>query len=169
MLKYRNFEFTSFAPPLAGFRVVCSPGTYVRSLAHDLGQQLGCGAHLDSLRRVRSGDFGSSRPCRWSRRRPRYCSAGRSSAQASPDRDRERTDGESRAAREPVRTELPAGLARIFNKKGEFLAVAAIENGWAHPRVVLTSITSAEPKASLRLDTLRRKQNRSAMSLTKEN
>ena len=56
-----TFEITSFSPPLAGFRVVCSSGTYVRSLAHDLGQQLGCGAHLDSLRRVRSGDFGIER------------------------------------------------------------------------------------------------------------
>ena len=46
----------------------------------------------------------------------------------------------------PIQTELPSGLARIFNKKSEFLAVAAIENGWAHPRVVLTSRTSAEPR-----------------------
>src|SRR4029079_8520928 len=44
-------------PPAARFRVVCSPGTYVRSLAHDLGQRLGCGAHLTALRRTRSGDF----------------------------------------------------------------------------------------------------------------
>src|SRR6188508_3241327 len=51
------FEVTSFNPPLVGFRVVCSSGTYVRSLAHDLGRLLGCGAHLESLRRVRSGDF----------------------------------------------------------------------------------------------------------------
>ena len=56
-----TFEITSFSAPLAGFRVVCSSGTYVRSLAHDLGQQLGCGAHLDSLRRVRSGDFSIER------------------------------------------------------------------------------------------------------------
>jgi tRNA pseudouridine55 synthase len=35
----------------------CSRGTYVRTLAHDLGQQLGCGAHLAALRRTRSGPF----------------------------------------------------------------------------------------------------------------
>lgn len=40
-----------------GFRVTVSAGTYVRSLAHDLGQRLGCGAHLASLRRTRSGEF----------------------------------------------------------------------------------------------------------------
>lgn len=38
-------------------RVVCSKGTYVRSLAHDIGQALGCGAYLSALRRTRSGDF----------------------------------------------------------------------------------------------------------------
>jgi tRNA pseudouridine55 synthase len=39
------------------FRVVCSGGTYIRSLAHDLGAALGCGAHLGALRRTRSGVF----------------------------------------------------------------------------------------------------------------
>lgn len=41
----------------ATIRVHCSSGTYVRSIAHDIGQALGCGAHLRSLRRTRSGDF----------------------------------------------------------------------------------------------------------------
>lgn len=38
-------------------KVACSSGTYIRSLAHDLGQELGCGAHLESLTRTRSGAF----------------------------------------------------------------------------------------------------------------
>jgi len=38
-------------------RVVCSAGTYIRSLAHDLGQELGCGGHVESLRRLRSGSY----------------------------------------------------------------------------------------------------------------
>lgn len=37
------------------FRVVCSKGTYIRSLAHDLGQKLGCGAHMIGLRRTAIG------------------------------------------------------------------------------------------------------------------
>lgn len=41
----------------AVFRVVCSTGTYVRTLCHDLGQRLGCGACMSSLRRTRVGDF----------------------------------------------------------------------------------------------------------------
>lgn len=39
------------------FRVVCSKGTYIRSLAHDIGKALNSGAHLTNLRRTRSGDF----------------------------------------------------------------------------------------------------------------
>jgi tRNA pseudouridine55 synthase len=39
------------------FRVVCSTGTYIRSLAHDLGQYLGCGGYLSGLRRTRIGDY----------------------------------------------------------------------------------------------------------------
>ena len=52
-----NYRFTAYAEPLAKFRVACTKGTYVRSLAHDLGQKLGCGAHLATLRRVTSGKW----------------------------------------------------------------------------------------------------------------
>ncbi len=40
------------------FRVVCQRGTYIRKLVHDMGQALGCGAHMTSLRRTRAGPFG---------------------------------------------------------------------------------------------------------------
>lgn len=46
-----------FAPPKLALRVRCSAGTYVRSLAHDLGEALGCGAMLSALRRTASGRF----------------------------------------------------------------------------------------------------------------
>jgi tRNA pseudouridine55 synthase len=52
-----NFRFTNYEPPLGGFRVACTKGTYIRSIAHDLGQKLGCGAHLSTLRRSTSGKF----------------------------------------------------------------------------------------------------------------
>ena len=52
-----NFRFTEYTEPLGKFRVACTKGTYVRTLAHDLGQKLGCGAHLTSLRRTASGKF----------------------------------------------------------------------------------------------------------------
>ena len=52
-----NFRFTEYTEPYGKFRVACTKGTYVRSLAHDLGQKLGCGAHLTTLRRSASGKF----------------------------------------------------------------------------------------------------------------
>lgn len=52
-----SFRFTSYDEPYGAFRVACTKGTYVRTLAHDLGQKLGCGAHLATLRRVVSGKF----------------------------------------------------------------------------------------------------------------
>ncbi len=52
-----NFRFSAYQEPLGEFRVACTKGTYVRSIAHDMGQKLGCGAHLSALRRVVSGKF----------------------------------------------------------------------------------------------------------------
>jgi tRNA pseudouridine55 synthase len=52
-----NFRFTEYAEPFGKCRVACTKGTYIRSLAHDLGQKLGCGAHLTALRRCASGKF----------------------------------------------------------------------------------------------------------------
>jgi tRNA pseudouridine55 synthase len=51
------FDIVSFEPPVARFRVVCSTGTYIRSLANDFGAQLGCGGYLSSLCRTRIGSF----------------------------------------------------------------------------------------------------------------
>lgn len=52
-----SYRFTKYEEPIGEFRVACTKGTYVRSLAHDLGQKLGCGAHLKTLRRSVSGKF----------------------------------------------------------------------------------------------------------------
>ncbi|MCB1236839.1 MAG: tRNA pseudouridine(55) synthase TruB [Verrucomicrobiae bacterium] len=48
-------------PPEIDFTVVCSKGFYVRTYAHDIGRELGCGAHLQALRRTKSGKFDLSR------------------------------------------------------------------------------------------------------------
>lgn len=52
-----DYEITRFEPPFVDFRVVCSKGFYVRTYANDIGEKLGCGAHLSALRRTRSGHF----------------------------------------------------------------------------------------------------------------
>jgi len=51
------FEITKVAMPNVSFRVVCSKGTYIRSLAYDFGLALNSGAHLSELRRTKIGDF----------------------------------------------------------------------------------------------------------------
>jgi tRNA pseudouridine55 synthase len=52
-----EFEITKVTMPEVEFRVVCSTGTYIRSLANDYGASLGCGGYLSSLRRTRIGSF----------------------------------------------------------------------------------------------------------------
>ncbi len=52
-----TFQVSRYDEPSAAFRIACTKGTYVRSIAHELGQKLGCGAHLATLRRVTSGKF----------------------------------------------------------------------------------------------------------------
>jgi tRNA pseudouridine55 synthase len=52
-----KFQFSAYQEPLGQFQIACTKGTYVRSLAHELGQKLGCGAHLATLRRTASGKF----------------------------------------------------------------------------------------------------------------
>lgn len=52
-----EFEITAFENPEVHFRIVCSKGTYIRSLARDLGEILGVGAYMSALTRTRIGDF----------------------------------------------------------------------------------------------------------------
>ena len=63
-LKLLSFSVSNSDPrgaePHAAFEVCCSAGTYVRTLVHDLGETLGCGAHLCSLRRIEAAGFGAA-------------------------------------------------------------------------------------------------------------
>ena len=52
-----RLEVEAFEPPLATLEVACSKGTYIRTLVEDLGQVLGCGAHVAQLRRTQAGPF----------------------------------------------------------------------------------------------------------------
>jgi len=56
-IRVMSWEMTRFALPQFDFRLRCTKGTYVRTLAHDLGQRLGCGAHLAALRRTATDKF----------------------------------------------------------------------------------------------------------------
>ncbi len=52
-----NFEISAINMPTVDFRIVCSKGTYIRSLAHDFGKALGVGGHLSALRRTKIGEY----------------------------------------------------------------------------------------------------------------
>ncbi len=65
-----EFEITAVNLPEVHFRVICSTGTYIRSLAHDMGEALGCGAYLQELRRTKIGNFNADdalTPDQWSK------------------------------------------------------------------------------------------------------
>jgi tRNA pseudouridine55 synthase len=53
----KKFEITNVEMPVISFKVVCTTGTYIRSLANDFGLALGCGGYLSQLRRTRIGNF----------------------------------------------------------------------------------------------------------------
>lgn len=56
-VQVHEFRLTSMAGPLARFEVECGAGTYIRALAHDMGQLAGCGAHLAAITRTAVGEF----------------------------------------------------------------------------------------------------------------
>jgi tRNA pseudouridine55 synthase len=56
-IRVMTWEVLRFATPQIDFRLTCTKGTYVRTLAHDLGAKLGCGAHLSALRRTATDKF----------------------------------------------------------------------------------------------------------------
>jgi tRNA pseudouridine55 synthase len=59
-IRVMSWDLTRFALPQFDFRLRCTKGTYVRTLAHDLGQKIGCGAHLAALRRTATDKFNVS-------------------------------------------------------------------------------------------------------------
>ena len=62
-VRIHQFRFRQDAADTVDFEIHCSPGTYIRALAHELGKKLGCGAHLSRLRRLSSGKFSLSMAC----------------------------------------------------------------------------------------------------------
>ncbi len=65
MVEIFNLQVQEIALPLVRFHVSCSKGTYIRTLAKDIGKKIGCGAHLVFLRRTRSGTFTLEQAISW--------------------------------------------------------------------------------------------------------
>jgi tRNA pseudouridine55 synthase len=141
-VKVQEFQMLGLDLPRMKFRVVCSPGTYIRSLAHDLGQRLGCGAHLTALRRTRSGGFQIEDATPLEKLTAGHMIPLNRLLESMPRIEISESDESKVAHGNPIRGEAESETVRIFNKKGEFVAVASIEKGWVRPRLVLTSINS---------------------------
>jgi tRNA pseudouridine55 synthase len=83
-VRISRLEATEAAGDRLVLRVVCSKGTYIRVLAEDIGEALGCGAHLSALRRTASGRFNVAQAATLRARRPRGTPAAAAAARGAP-------------------------------------------------------------------------------------
>jgi len=67
-VEIKKLELLSYNIPRVKFRTICSPGTYVRTLCHDIGEALGCGAYMSHLVRLRVGNFKLRDALSWDRK-----------------------------------------------------------------------------------------------------
>jgi tRNA pseudouridine55 synthase len=135
----------------ATVRVHCSAGTYLRSIAHDAGQALGCGAHLKNLRRIASGDFRID-SARTLEQLAKLAEEGRlaealvPAAQLLPEFPAEMVDsitaGQIRNGRDfrvsPFRSPTGSRFVKALNSEGDLIAIgeARLPNLY-HPVLVL--------------------------------
>lgn len=142
----RGMELVSWSPPDVTFRVDCGKGTYVRSLAVDLGRRLGTVAHLSALRRERSGPFGLDRAVPWdvvlTRARQPLLDRLVPCAEAVSSLPTERVTAEGAltlARGQPVQGVLPptAGPIRVLGPAGALVAIGEWRDGRIWPVRVL--------------------------------
>jgi tRNA pseudouridine55 synthase len=147
-VEIKEFEITAAGEDQASFRARVASGTYMRSVAHDMGQQLGCGAHLLSLRRTVLGEFDLSQ-ARTLEELDEACSAGRHEElfvhprQLLPDFPCVTATEEVAALiRNGRAVNLPelsqARLVKVFTGQRELIAIASrIAGTLFHPKIVL--------------------------------
>ncbi len=143
-------ELLDWAPPEFTLDVTCAAGTYIRSLAHDLGQALGCGAHLTGLRRTASGNFTIHQAVvlaelqhaftekNWAHylRRADDALPDWPSVHLAPEAVTRILHGQAIPLEE-----YSDDLARAYNPDGEFIAILRADTQYHkwHPEIVLTS------------------------------
>jgi len=123
-------------------RIHCSSGTYVRSLANDIGEQLGCGAHLERLRRIRSGIYDLSLSVQLEKVEESWSGVLIKIDQLLPDLPAVRVESEQIEAiihGNPIGYEETAGKGEYFRLMYEqrLLAIGKPEGPRMHPKVVL--------------------------------
>jgi tRNA pseudouridine55 synthase len=135
-IRVDRFELIALAPNGLTVEVECSKGTYVRTLVEDLGEKLGCGAHLTGLCRFRSGRFGlaealtlqaieaAAPPERLALARSKLVSMEQAVGALPRLTLDARTAAGVRHGRAPSAGAAPAGLLALFDEAGALLAVA---------------------------------------------
>ena len=146
-----RLKLTAWEPQALTLEVTCSSGTYVRSLAHDLGQALGCGAHLTGLTRLASGSFRledavtlaelakAAKEGRWTKLLHPIDAALNRFPALHVEVDGARRICSGQAVAGPTRREgADSDLARAYDQNGRFLALVAFDpaTGLWQPRKV---------------------------------
>lgn len=139
-----RLELLAWEPPVATLEVVCSAGTYIRSLAHDLGQAVGVGAHLAALERTASGRFTAAEAVPWERLAAAMADGTWRAYLLPPDLaladypavhlDAAEADDVRHGRKVPVAPEVArATLARAYDSDGQFIAVLERRALWWQP------------------------------------
>ena len=122
------------------FRVTCSKGTYVRTLAEDIGERLGCGAHLTALRREATGGFGLAGALTLAQLEALDMSARLAALRpndalvaALPTLKLDAALAARLRLGQRLSLEAPTGLARAYDPEARFLGLVRVEGGVAHP------------------------------------
>jgi tRNA pseudouridine55 synthase len=137
-----DIELVEYRPPDLCFRAVVGPGTYVRALARDLGNQLGVGAHLTALRREAIGSLVVEDAVPLEQLGPAALLRPQSVLRDLPSVDLDETERKAvvhgRAVKDSGAAGQRAGGAVVaLLGGGELIAVAQAEDGWLRPTVVL--------------------------------
>ena len=138
-------DLLAFDPPFVSLRVACSSGTYIRSLAHDLGAALGSGGHVAALRRTAVGAFAVASAVPLDALTPESVAAALLPPEAAVQHLPRIEVGESEAIRLSLGQRLPAaadatqGNAAAFGPGGRFLGVVEVDGDVIRPRKMLAS------------------------------
>lgn len=138
-------DLLAFDPPLVTLRVVCSSGTYIRSLAHDLGAALGCGGHVAALRRTAVGVFSVDGAVPLDTLTPESVAAALLPPAAAVAHLPRLEVDESEATRLSLGQRLAAppdalaGNVAAFGPDGRFLGVVEVDGDVIRPRKMLSA------------------------------
>jgi tRNA pseudouridine55 synthase len=132
LVEIKRLELIEFDSPVLRVAVDCSPGTYIRSLADDIGKALGCGAMLSGLVRTASGSFTQQDAVSWEalqrsfedRTWEKYLLPADTALEGFPRLDLDESQYRLALNGAPLSADgIPGGIARAYSPEGRFVAV----------------------------------------------